>query len=103
MPGKTIFIIEDTPLSPVLAAVAGIATRTVERGDFKIQLVQRPNISGKNEIANALKILSANSQALAPGETVSDDLTATIVRKKSYVAGFLVATGTSKAVLSNGS
>jgi hypothetical protein len=102
MPVKSFFIIEDIPSNPVVAAVTGIAVGTIEACDFQIQLVQRRNITSKDDTADALKILSANYQGKAARKAVSDDLTAIIMLKESYLTGFMIAGGTNKAVLGNG-
>src|SRR5215210_8406697 len=103
MPSKSFFIIKDIPSNPVVATVTGTAIGAIEGCDFQIQLVQRPNITSKDDTTDARKILSANSQGKAARKAVSDNLAAIIMLKESYVPGFIIATGTSKAVLGNGS
>ena len=102
MPGESFFIIEDIPSNPVVAAITGIAVGTIEGCDFQIQLVQSPHIPSKDDTADALKILSVNSQGKATRKAVSFDLKATIILNESYVPRFMIATGTNKAALGNG-
>ena len=102
MPGKSFFIIEDIPSDPVVAAVTGIAVGTIEGCDFQIQLVQRSNITSTDDAADALNILIANPHYQAARKAITDDLTAIIILKESYLSGFMIATGTNKAVLGNG-
>jgi hypothetical protein len=103
MPSKTFFIIEDIPSNPVVAAVASTAIGAIEGCDFQIQLMKRPNIASKNETADPLKILSANSGGKLARKAVSDDLTAIIMFKESYAPRFIITTGASEAVVGNGS
>jgi hypothetical protein len=103
MPSETFFIIEDIPSNPVVAAEASTAIGAIEGCDFKIQLVQLLNITSKNDIEDALKILSANSGGKLARKAVSDDLTAIIMFKESYASRFIITTGASEAVVGNGS
>ncbi|HVG35622.1 MAG TPA: hypothetical protein VM911_21405 [Pyrinomonadaceae bacterium] len=103
MPGKTFFIIENIPSGPVAAAVTSTAIGAVEGCDFQIKLMQLLDIASKNDTEDALKNLSANSEGQMARKAVSDDLSAIIMLKESYVSRFIIATGASEAVLGYGS
>ena len=102
MPIEALFIIENAPPGPVFTTVAGAAGGTVENCHFHLELMQRSNITSKNETANALKILRVNWGSKEAHKTMSTDLAAIAALKEGYPPGFLIASGASKAVLGYG-
>src|SRR5437588_3055253 len=74
VPEEAVVFLEDVAADPMVAAVAGTTRGTVEARHFLIPVVQRLNLTGKDDAAHTIEPLDRDSCGESAGEALPDQL-----------------------------
>ena len=102
MPAESVLFLEDVPVRPVIAAIAGQTKRTVGARHFLIEGVKATNIARQNHRADCLERFGSHWKREPAGKALPDDLGAVDRPEELHDARLRVASGAGERVLRDG-